>query len=470
MILSLAGILPNSQTGVPQIPSVDGDSTDTHPSGNGNIPAPPSAPGWKMYPYNDGPFSFPEDEGLHLDALEEWWYVNGHLTAQDGRRIDVMVCFYKHGIIAASLFDESTGVYLNHTETYLDLQRDIGHLSLQFGPNGLHQVDGKPFTYQLDYRSQDFGVSLLLESRQRPLLASGDGVIRMGRGLSYYYSLTDIAATGTVSVGTEALAVSGKGWMDRQWGSWSPKLHWDWFSISLDNGMQVLAYRMFEQGNDQPIREYVSAIDARGGTYHFNRSDEYCTLVFDYHGYWQSPLTGKLYSSGWGLTVPGMGLSIELTPLSPSQETLFPADERLARERMPFWEGACKVTGFLKGEQVTGRAFVESTYDYVYADGDLVVTPQEYVQDGHGSKLIMMVENRGGHSLADVELRLFLGSPYEGGKILATYDLDSARRNYTYVSDNLPDFGAVPLFMVVDPDNHFAELQERNNIAMATLK
>jgi hypothetical protein len=258
--------------------------------------------------------------------------------------------------------------------------------------------------------------------------------------------------------------------MDRQWGAWSPKLRWDWFSISLDNGMRVLAYKLFEQGADQPLREYVSVMDAAGGTYHFNRSEDYYTLVFDYDGYWRSPQTGKLYSSGWGLSVPGLGLSIEMEPLSPDQETLFPADERLASERMPFWEGTCNVTGLLKGKAVTGLAFVETTYDYVHADGDLVVTPKEYVQNGQGSKLVLMVENKGENSLTDVELRLVLGSPYEGGKVLRTYNLNSARRNYTYVSDNLPDFGSVPLYMVVDPDNHFAELGERNNIAMAELK
>jgi hypothetical protein len=170
------------------------------------------------------------------------------------------------------------------------------------------------------------------------------------------------------------------------------------------------------------------------------------------------------------LTVPGLGLSLELEPLSPDQETLFPADERLAGERMPFWEGTCSVAGLLNGTPVTGIAFVETTHDYVFAEGDLVVIPKEYVQEGQGSKLVLMVENKGQNSLTDVELRLVLGSPYGGGKILRTYNLDSARRNYTYVYDNLPNFGSIPLYMVVDPDNHFAELGERNNIAMAELK
>jgi len=471
LALVLSGLLPGLMNGGPEITGRSGIPGAPVPGADDdNSPQPAPAPSWKAYPYKDGAFSFPQDEGIHHDALEEWWYVNSHLVAQDGRRIDVMICFYKHGIIAASLFDESTGIYLNHTETYLDLSLASGHLSLQYGPNGLRQIDGRPFTYELSYRSRDFSVSLVLENMQKPLLASGDGIIRMGRGMSYYYSLTGLEASGLVLLGSERMSVSGSGWMDRQWGAWSPKLRWDWFSISLDNGMRVLAYRLFEQGTGQPIREYVSVMDVSGATFHFNRSADYCTIVFGYNGYWRSPQTGKLYSSGWGLSVPGFGLSLGLEPISVDQETLFPADERLAGQRMPFWEGTCRVSGEARGEPVSGLAFVETTYDYVYQEGDLVVTPKEYVQDGDGSKLVFMVENKGSNSLTDVELRLVLGSPLEGGKILRTYNLDSARRNYTYVSDNLPDLGSIPLYLVVDPDNHFAELGEQNNIAMAILK
>jgi len=470
LALVLSGILPGLTNTDPSNPGPATVPSTADIPGEPGQSQPSSTPSWKAYPYKDGPFSFPQDEGIHYDAIEEWWYVNSHLVAQDGRRLDVMVCFYKHGIIAASLFDQSTGAYINHTETYLDIARASGHLSLGYGPNGLHQIDGKPFTYELQYQSREFSVSLVLESMQRPLLAGGDGLIRMGRGESFYYSLTDLESSGTVFLGPERLSVSGNGWMDRQWGAWSPKLDWDWFSISLDNGMRILAYRQFAMGPGQPVMEYVSVMDAEGNAYHFNRSADYCTLVFDYKDYWRSPQTGKLYSSGWGLTVPALGLSLELEPLSAAQETLFPADERLASQRMPFWEGTCDVAATVHGEPIRGLAFVETTHDYVFEEGDLVVTPKEYVEDGQGSRLVIMVENKDSSSLADVELRLVLGSPCEGGKILRTYNINSALRNYTLVSDNLPDFGSTPLYLLVDPDNHFAELGEQNNIAIATLK
>jgi len=443
------------------LPGPDRPSTET-PSGQ-------AAPAWKNYPSTAGPFTFPDDEGFHPPALEEWWYVNGHLLSAEGNRYDFMVCFYKHGIVAASLLDVSSGVYLNHSETFLDIQRETGRLGLRFGPNELFQIDGRPFTYQLSFRNHDFSINLTLESRRAPLVPNGDGVISMGRGPSYYYSLTDLSATGTVRLGSSGREVTGSAWMDRQWGFWSPTLDWDWYSIKLDDGTQVLAYRIYEGGAESPSSLFVSAIDALGKSGSFEQSGDWYRVVLLYKGYWRSPDTGKLYSSGWELTVPGLDLSLSITPVAAAQETLFPADTTPVSRAKPFWEGACVVSGVHDGRPVSGRAFVESTLDYGSARGDLVITPKEYFQDGDSGRLVVKVENLGGSSLDNVEVRLVRGSPFEGGKVLATYRLDD-RHNSTYLSESLPNIGDSPLYIMVDPDNHLPEGNEGNNIAVALPK
>jgi len=446
---------------VPDVPSGD---EGTSPSDG---PAADNAPAWKAYPYTDGPFTFPDDEGLHPAALEEWWYVNGHLLSPEGDRYDFMVCFYRHGIVVASLLEESTGTYFNHSETFVDIQREQGRLGLRFGPNELSQIDGRPFTYQLTFRNHDFWLDLTFESRKAPLAVNGDGLISMGRGPSYYYSLTDLATEGTVHIGRRETAVSGAAWMDRQWGYWSPALDWDWYSIKLDNGMQVLAYRIIDDGG--PIRLLVSAVDGAGKAFHAEQTGDSYQMVLGYGDYWRSPDTGKLYSSGWELAVPALGLRLAITPALDAQETLFPADTTPLARAKPFWEGACLVAGQLDGAPVTGRAFVESTLDYGGIWGDLVLTPKEYVQDGDHSRIVVMVENRGGRSIEDVEVRLVSGSPLEGGKILATYNLNN-RHNSTVLSSSLPNIGDTPLYIIVDPDNRMAESDEGNNMVVATLK
>ena len=466
--------LPNL-TMVPAPSGTQADPSGTDPPSpvaprQGEQPAAPQAGmEWKAYPSKAGPFTFPEDEGFHPASGEEWWYVSGHLASGSGDRYDFMVCFYRHGIVAASLLDVSRGLYLNHSETFLNVQRERGSLGLSYGPNALDQVEGSPFAYALHYVSPRFSLSLSLDALRGPLVVNGDGVIRMGSGDSYYYSLPDIEARGTLSLGPDEMAVSGGAWMDRQWGYWSPSLDWDWFSVQLDNGMQVLFYKLYGSGTDGPIHELVSVMDAEGVQHHFNGSADYCTIILEYDGYWPSPETQKLYSAGWELTVPAMGLKLAITPVISAQETLFPSDEPLLKRGKPFWEGGCTVSGSIKGKAVAGRAFVETTRDYGGVWGDLVVYPKEYRQNGDHRELVVGVENRGGGSLNDVEVQLTLGSPYDEAKVLYTYHLNS-RRNTTSFSENLPDLGDTPLYLVIDPDNRMAEFNEHNNIAVAVLK
>ena len=454
---------PQTAAPAPKLPSGEPGTPPSDGSGAGDAPA------WKAYPYTAGPFTFPEDEGLHPAALEEWWYVNGHLLSPEGARYDFMVCFYRHGIVVASLLDGSTGTYTNHSETFADVSREQGRLALRFGPNELYQIDGRPFAYRLIFRNHDFALNLTFESLKAPLAINGDGLISMGRGPSYYYSLTDLASSGTVRTGGRDIAVSGAAWMDRQWGFWSPAIDWDWYSIKLDNGMQVLAYRILANGASGPIRMLVSVLDGQGNAFHSEQTGDLYQVVLGSDGYWRSQQTGKLYSSGWELSVPAIRLRLAIIPVMSAQETLFPADTTPLSRAKPFWEGACFVSGEAGGSPVAGRAFVESTLDYGGIWGDLVITPTEYVQDGDHGRVTVMVENRGGSSIENVEVRLVRGSPLEGGKILATYNL-SNRHNSTYLSSSLPDLGGAPLYIIADPDNRMAESDEGNNVAVAVLK
>ena len=469
-ILGALLLVPALQPGRTQPSAAAPEGANTAPDTTPAIgPAAAQTTAWKQYPSTVGPFTFPKDEGFHPSALEEWWYVNGHLLSTEGDRYDFMVCFYKHGIVVASLLDERSGTYFNHSETFVDVRREQGRLDLRFGQNELYQLDGRPFTYQLSFQNHDFSLNLTLESRKGPLPVNGDGIISMGRGPSYYYSLTDLSAEGAIRFDHQDITVSGVAWMDRQWGFWSPTIDWDWYSIKLDNGMQVLVYRILEAGASGTIRLLVSVIDGAGNAFHFDRSADYYQMVLGYGSYWRSPETGKLYSSGWELTLPALGLALTITPVMLAQETLFPTDTTPLARAKPFWEGACDVFGVQGGRSVSGRAFVESTLDYGVVGGDLVITPKEYVQSGDHSRITVMVENRGGRSLDDVEVQLVRGSPFEGGKVLATYRLDN-RHNSTYLSENLQDIGDTPLYIIVDPNNRAAESDEGNNIAVAVLK
>jgi len=447
-----------------RVPGAPGEGTGEGAGAAGGGPG--EAPAWAQYPYIAGPFDFPVDEGAHQQAAEEWWYVNGHLMGDGGEVYDFMVCFFDQGIVAAALYDGASGRYLNYSGMWRDAIKETGRLGLDYGGNVLYQIEGRPFEYRLACSFPEFGLALELAARKVPLVVNGDGYIRMGRGLSSYYALTDLSVKGSLSAGSVEVAVSGAAWMDRQWGAWSPSLDWDWLSIKLDNGMDVLAYRMYLDGAGFTVTQLASVMDADGNSYNFNQSPVQHDMVVGYSDYWRSPGSHRLYSSGWDIFIPGIGLALSLAPERSGQELSLRIGTDPATRVSPFWEGACKVSGTYQGQPVAGRAFVETTYDYGDHHGDLVVTPKRYSEDGDHGELVVLVENTAGYPLDNVEVRLTVGDPRDGGAYIATYDVDSPR-NSTYLRERLPELGFAPIYITVDPDNRFAETNEANNIAVA---
>jgi hypothetical protein len=253
--------------------------------------------------------------------------------------------------------------------------------------------------------------------------------------------------------------------MDRQWGYWNPRESWDWFSVQLDNGMQLVIYKVFGSDATGQIFLYMSVIDQQGRSYNINQTGERMRIVLDYNGYWQSPDTRQVYSSGWTVTVPELELKLWISPLKVDQEVLYyPAgSSRMALK--PFWEGGCAVFGSYQGSPVSGRAFVETSFDYIHVRGDLQVQIKQLKKEGNLLEIVLKVEDKDGHSLDNVELVALAGSPYDGGKVLLV-DYLSARDNSTYYKEELPDPGGTSIYIMIDPNNRIAELDEGNNILM----
>jgi predicted secreted hydrolase len=64
---------------------------------------------------------------------------------------------------------------------------------------------------------------------------------------SYYYSQPFINAEGTLNIEGNSVEVAGKGWFDHEWTSHlanSEAMGWDWFSLHLNDGSKLMAFRM----------------------------------------------------------------------------------------------------------------------------------------------------------------------------------------------------------------------------------
>ncbi|MFA5772071.1 MAG: lipocalin-like domain-containing protein [Thermoplasmata archaeon] len=449
--------------------SLKNNALEAKQQGNGGENTPPqqNEPSWKNYPYKDGVFMFPYDEGVHPEATTEWWYVNGHLSGNDGGRYHFMASFFIHNTFSASILDEKTKTYYNYSQMFPEVSKKTGELNLKYQENSFYQIQGAPFKYHLEINTPQFSVDITMDASKKPLIVNGDGIINTGNGYSYYYALTNLSAVGSVKLNSNEFAVTGDCWLDRQWGTWNAFNGWEWFSIKLDNGMQILASKMFAAKDENTFQQFVSVMDSAENVYNFGRPYDTLNFVIDYNDYWYSNKTGNLYSSGWNLTIPLLKIRLDIAPIIKAQEIIFPKSAPNEVDDLSFWEGACNVSGELNGTRINGVAYTELAYDYGRIEGDLTVRSVKIKQDLFGNYNVEIdVENQGGESLKNVCIEILDGSPYDGGTILEKYFLVDAS-NQTHVHSKITSEIEHQIFVIIDPDNLVAEKNEKNNFFVA---
>ena len=435
-------------------------------AGNNNAQYP-----WKRYPFVSGEFSFPDDEGYHY-VSKEWWYINGHLTDENDRTYGYMVSFFNNGLFITSITVDGHNKYYEVSELYSNFNIARGKLDLQFGENRLYQMPDKPFEYRLEIYTEDFQLFLDLKAEKPPMTT---GIIPIENGYSYYYSITDLNTTGHFIVNENNMVVMGKSWLDRQWGDWDKPAGWEWFSIQLENGMEIMAYKIFDRDTKYPTTKILSIIDSNNRMKSYNWTGEMYNFRVEYSDYWKSDISGKVYSIGWDLFVPPKNIHLSILPSFNNQEINYLTDEPIPDkyiERAHFWEGRCRVYGEVNGMQVCGNAYVESTYNYDSIKGDISVSDVDIIHE-YKDQYIIKIEIKNEmpiYYLEDICVKLFDDNPNSGGSTLRTYFIQGPTKRF-YISDviNLESLG-LKLFVVVDPDNTIAETNEKNNIKQAEIK
>ena len=71
---------------------------------------------------------------------------------------------------------------------------------------------------------------------------------------------------------------------------------------------------------------------------------------------WTSPTSKATYPHRWQVSIPSLGLVLNLTPLLADQEL------RTTRStQVTYWEGAVAVEGTERGQPIKGQGYVELT-------------------------------------------------------------------------------------------------------------
>src|SRR3712207_6236824 len=190
-------------------------------------------------------FVFPDDHGPHHEYQTEWWYYTGNLQAEDGREFGFQLTFFRRGLDPAPVPRSSRwatrNVYLAHF-TLSDLANKQFYTQERFSRDGaaLAGASGKPYrvwlgnwqatgsgaeglSMRLEAAAGETAIDLRLESTKPATLQGDRGYSVKGQGsgnASYYYSLTRMATTGSVTVkGVSYRITRGTSWMDHEWGT-----------------------------------------------------------------------------------------------------------------------------------------------------------------------------------------------------------------------------------------------------------
>jgi predicted secreted hydrolase len=335
-------------------------------------------------------FVFPRDHGAHPAYKSEWWYFTGHLRAKDGRRFGYELTFFRAGLAPGEGAPgpgqsawRGNQVYPAHFALTDEAGKRFFHAE-RFARAALGQGSAAPDA--LDVRADDWSVTGTPQADprfERMLLRAGEGVGRERTAIdlvqlplkmpavhgrngvsrkaacrscaSHYYSYTRLKTSGTLTYGGEQLAVEGLSWMDHEFGSdelQADQVGWDWFSIQLNDGREVMLYRLRRRDGGVTQESSGSVIERDGSV----RYIPLAAFAADATGTWASPHTNGRYPSGWRVRLPGERIDLVLAPVL--------VDQELAGTNaggISYWEGAVDVRDAADPSLTLGAGYVELT-------------------------------------------------------------------------------------------------------------
>ena len=324
--------------------------------------------------------SFPRDHAAHPDHRIEWWYYTGNLRASDGRRFGYQLTFFRVGVDRQPVNPSRWAVrdlYMAHFAV-TDVEQGAHHVAERLNRAGIGWAgagtetlhvwnDGWSATldedggrvHQLAAASDDgsLALDLRLDPAGPPVLHGVDGFSQKGAEVgnaSHYYSLTRMRTTGSLLVGGEDVEVQGLSWMDHEFGTSflePAQAGWDWFSIQLDDGTDLMVYVMRRIDRARDPRSSGTLV-APGGVSRL-RVDDYRLTP---GRRWTSPASGAAYPVTWRIEIPPHGIELEVTAAVDAQEL-----ETGRSTGVTYWEGAIDVRGTRAGVPVAGSGYLEMT-------------------------------------------------------------------------------------------------------------
>lgn len=338
-------------------------------------------------------FVFPRDHGAHPGFKTEWWYYTGNLFTEEGRQFGYQFTIFRNqlrpsGADSVTMNPEGEGardsewstnqLYLAHFAISDVLKKDHEFDErYSRGTAGLAGASVDPYRIWLedweitrvkDSKANDvrFPVRIKAEmsdgtaldvvlNPQKPLVLQGEeGYDKKGGedgNASYYISFTRMQTEGLLKKDGESLAVSGLSWMDHEWSTSaldSGQTGWDWFSIQLSNGYELMYYQIRNVDPELALQTTGSLVTPNGQKRDLDQGEVRLEVL----EYWTSSHTGARYPVQWTLAIPSEELEMDVTTVFDDQEMTV---------SVQYYEGALQVSGKFRDAVIDGNGYIEMT-------------------------------------------------------------------------------------------------------------
>ncbi len=315
--------------------------------------------------------AFPRDHGAHPNLRTEWWYVTGFGSA-GGREFGWQVTFFRSRVDGtegmASRFAARHLVFAHAAVTDVQGRRlwhDQRIARAGFGVAGADTADTRVHvrdwrlarspdgSYAARLAGGEFTLDLRFAPTQPLLLQGEQGLSRKGpqeEQASYYYSVPNLAATGSVVLQGRRFDVRGKAWLDHEWSEalmHPDAVGWDWIGMNLDDGSALTAFQLRRQ-DGSPLWDGGSFRPPGGRTAIARRGE----TQFQAQRRWTSPMSGASYPVEWTVRTPAGVHTVRA--LADAQEL----DSRASTGAI-YWEGLSELLDG-NGRRV-GRGYLEMT-------------------------------------------------------------------------------------------------------------
>jgi predicted secreted hydrolase len=203
-----------------------------------------------------------------------------------------------------------------------------------------------------------FSLAFDLESVKQPVIQGQNGASQKAEGTghaSHYFSLTRLLTTGSINLDGKTYQVEGTSWMDHEFFTGSMATNesgWDWLSIQLQDGADLMLYRMRHNDGSIDPNSSGSYVDQTGKSQFLSSRDFAMNPATTPTDLWTSPATKATYPLRWHISIPRLKLELDVTTPIRNQELT-------GKFGTTYWEGAIDLAGARDQSPVGGVGYLE---------------------------------------------------------------------------------------------------------------